>query len=311
MAANPLTSIPIIGGFFDDSQDQALEQLQKNQALYKDIATPDFKNYVPENYAVAGNYDPTLAQAKTIQEDPNLRSSQLSALNKMSGLADTGLSEVDNAGYERARQLAGQISHSGTDAALQNAQARGTGGSGLEFSMREQAAQDAAERAQQAGLAQAADSAKQRAAYTQAYGSALSGLRNQDYNANAGNADILNKFTQYNTTNQNQAQQYNLGNRQNVSNMNVQGRNSAQQYNNDLLQKQYADQMQKANAQAGANTGMAGGYADINAANTSNRNTLTGIGAWAAGGGLDKVFKSQPTQPKTYDNNEAGYSGDV
>lgn len=286
--SNILSSIPIIGGLFDDSQEQALEQLRANQQLYGNLQTPDFQTYTPEQYQVAGSYDPQQAQASTISEDPTLRSAQLSALNKMAGLANTGLSDVDQAGFAKAREQADQISHSGTQAALQNAQARGVGGSGLEFVMREQAAQDAAQRAQDAGLSQASQSAQMRALYNQAFGSMAGQVRGQDYNANAANAGILNNFNMYNTQSGNQAQLYNLGQQQQVSNANVTQNNQAQQYNNQLKQQTYGDQLQKVNGQAGANTGVAQGYAAENAANTSERNSNTGLLADAFGLGKSK-----------------------
>lgn len=268
----------IFGGMFDNSEQQAMDQLAQNQGIYGSIATPNFKQYDPESYALQGSYDPTMAHASTINEDPSLRSAQMSALSKLSGLADTGLSDVDNQGFERARQLASQIQNSGTAAALQNATARGQGGSGLEFAMREMANQQGSQNALNAGLDQAGQSARQRALYQQAYGNALSGLRSQDFGANAANANILNNFNMANTQAQNQGQQYNLNRSQGVADMNVQGRNQAKQYNNNLAQQQYQDQMQKAGGMAGANSAMAGGYAAQNAANQGNRNTYAGMG---------------------------------
>lgn len=281
---NVLAKIPLFGGLFDDSQDKAMEQLQKNQQLWGDLQTPTFDRYTPEQYKYVGDYTPEEAKASTISEDPMIRSAQMSALQKMAGLADVGLSDVDQAGYEKARSMAGQISRSGTAAALQNAQARGVGGSGLEFVMREQAAQDAAQKAQEAGLQQASDSARQRALYQQAYGNALSGVRGQDYNANAANASILNNFNMYNTQAGNQAQQYNLGQRQKISNANTQQNNQAQQYNNQMKQQDYANRSQKVAGQTGANTGMAQGYGAENAANQSERNSLLNAGVALMGG---------------------------
>lgn len=288
--SDPLTKlasqIPIIGGLFDDSQDQALQQLKKNQELYGNLQTPDFQKYVPDAYKVAGEYDPEKAQAQTVSEDPSLRSTQLAVLNKMAGLADTGLSDVDQAGYEHAREIGDQMVNSGTQAALQNAAARGQAGSGMEFAMREAANQAGAGRAQDAGLQQSADSARMRAMYAQMMGQDASSLRSQDFSNNAANAGIMNQFNLLNTQNANQAQQYNLGNKQNVSNMNVQNQNAAQQYNNQMTQQQYQDQLQKVSGQTGANSGMAQGYAAENAANTAARNQNTQLATQAVMGGM-------------------------
>lgn len=249
----------VFGGLLDSSDEDALEQLRRNQEIYGNIPLPEFQNYNPATYT------PEMAQATMIQEDPGLRSQQASHLMRMAGLAEQGLSDVDQAGFERARSMAGQISRAGNAAALQNATARGVGGSGLEFAMREQAAQDGAQRAQEAGLQQAAESARQRAMYQQAYGNALGNVRSQDFTANRANADILNNFNQYNTGATNQARQWNVGNR-----------NSAQQYNNGLQQQQFGNRMNQAAGMTGANTGMAQGYAAQNAAGQDTRNAFTG-----------------------------------
>jgi hypothetical protein len=272
-----LSGIPLIGGLFDDSQEKAQEALAKNGELWGQLETPDFAKYTPEEYKLAGLYDPTKAEATTVGEDPALRSQQLSALNKLAGLADTGLSDVDQAGYEKARQNAGQIQHSGLQAALQNANARGIGGSGMELGLREMANQQGAQSALDAGLTQASDSAKMRAMYQQAFGNAIGGLRQQDFGNQAANADIMNRFNAMNTQNMNQAQQYNLGNVQGLSNANVGNANQAQQYNNQMTQQAYADRAQKVAGQAGANTQVAGGYAAENAANNAARNSNTGL----------------------------------
>lgn len=282
---NFMSGLPIVGGLFDDSDQQAIDQLKQNQSIYGNLKTPTFQNYNPTAYT------PDMAQASTISGDPNVRGQQSNVLMKMAGLADTGLSDVDTAGFERARQLGDQVENQGNAAALQNAQARGIGGSGLEFAMHEQANQDAANRANQSGLQQAADSARQRALYNEAYGNALSGVRGQDFQQNAANAGVLNQFSQYNTGAQNQANLYNTGQS-----------NYAQQYNNGLQQQGYEDQLQKANGEAGANTSVAGGYAAENAANTSNRNSNTGLLA----DGVAGAYGLGPWAPKQNNQNYGG-----
>lgn len=288
---NFLSGLPIIGGLFDDSQDKAQQQIAKNQALYAGLNTPTFDKYTPNQYQYVGNYNPDAAQATTVSEDPATRDAQMSAMMKMSGLANTGLSDVDNLGYLRAHQLGDQISHSGTESALQNAEARGMGGSGMEFAMREKAAQDAAGRAQDAGMQQAGDAARMRAMYTQALGGLGGQIRGQDFANNAANAGILNNFSQYNTGARNAAQQYNLGQQQGISNANVSNENEAQQYNNQMKQQSYQDQLSKANGQAGSNMAAANGYAAQNAANQGNRNTWTSIGVDALLPGAGAAIK--------------------
>lgn len=304
-----LSGIPVVGGLFDNTDEQAMDQLRRNQELYGNLKTPNYKDYDPEAYQYAGDLNPEDAKYQGISEDPLLRSRQLAALDKLSGLANTGLSDVDQAGYAQAQNVGSRLIKQGTAAALQNAQARGVGGSGLEFAMREQANQDGAEQARQSAMAQAADAARMRAAYQTAYGSALSGQRDQDYRANAANSGIINQFNQLNTQAHNASQERNLGARQTVGNANVDNRNTAQQYNNTLKTQGFQNQMQKAAGQAGANTGIAQGYAAQNAANTAQRNSntqaaMTAFGAPSAPQAAPKASAADNSDPRKY----AGYA---
>jgi len=267
-----------LGSFLGDDDEAAMEELRRNQELYGAINTPEFLDYNPEEYSSAGDYLPEEAQGSLISEDPALKGMQMGVLSKLSGLSETGLSDVDNAAFMRAQKLGNQVARGQSEAAMQNAAARGVGGSGMEFAMREAASQAGAERAQDAGLGQAAEAAKMRALYTQAFGDAASRTRGDDFRANAGNADILNRFTQMNTQARNDAQQWNLQNRQDISNKNVGERNSAQQYNNDIRQRNFNNQLAKVGGQAGANKDMAGGYAAKDAAAQSQFNNLAGMG---------------------------------
>lgn len=282
MAGLSLADIPVIGGAFDNSSDQALSQYQNALNALKGVNLPDFQKYAPLLEQYMGNYDPSQAQASTIQENPDDRSTQLAALNKLSGLSNTGLSDVDNAGYENARNIGNQMLSSGNAAAIQNAQARGVGGSGLEFAMREMANQQGAQNAQQAGLQQAGQSAQMRALYNQAFGNMAGQVRGQDFNTAASNAGILNNFNMYNTGQANQAQLRNQNEMQGISNQNVGQQNYAQQYNNNLQQQQYQDAMGKAQAESGAYGNVAKGYYGNQAQNDNTRGAITqGLGAVA------------------------------
>lgn len=257
----------------DDSS--ALNALKQNTDIWGNIVTPDLKwqNYDPTTF------NPDAEQATTIKEDPQLISRQMDALNNLAGLSQNGLSEVDQAGYQKARSEAGQIANQQTGAALENAQARGQSGSGLEFAMREMAGQNASNAAQNSDLQQAADAAKQRALYQQAYGSQLAGQRAQDFQTQGANTNILNQFNQQNTQARNQANY-----------ANTQQMNDAQKYNQqgtmNTQQQVFNNAVTRAGGQAAANTGLAQGYAAQDAANTSQQNALIGTAANIYTGGM-------------------------
>lgn len=255
---------PILGSNDLSGTRNAIDQ---NRALYENIKLPEFKEYIPELY------NPESANYSLTSDDPITKSLQMSALAKMSGLADTGLSDADRAGYQQAINDGNQQAKSQTAAIMQNAQARGVGGSGLEMMMREQAGQDGAQRAQQAGLQVAGDAAKQRALYNQAFAQGTSNLRDQDARTNTANANIINNFNQANTQARNTANQYN-----------VQNRNQAVQYNDNMKQRNYENQTGKANSIAGINTQIGNTFAAENAANNQRNSAILGAGIGALGG---------------------------
>lgn len=254
---------PLLG---DNDLSAVRTQIDKNRALYDNIDLPQYKEWVPElinseeaNYALTS-------------DDPKIRSMQMSALSKMAGLADEGLSDADQAEFTHAANQANQIARSGNAAALNNASARGVAGSGLEMLMREQANQDAAQRAQEAGLATAANAAKGRALYNTAFMNGTSQVRDQDAATNRANTSIINDFNQKNTQVRNQTNAANTG-----------MKNDAFQYNQGLKDKNYQNQVGKADRIAGINTQIGNTYAAEQAADNQRNAAIVGAGIGAAG----------------------------
>ena len=227
-------------GFFgtgnDDGFNSAIRANEENRNLYGQIELPDYEEYVP------GLYDAESYNAQLIAEDPALKSKQMGNLNLLEQLAQQGLSAEDEAGFAQAKNIGSQAARSGTQAAIADANARGVGGGGMEFAMREIANQGGAQRAQSAGLEQAAASARQRALQAQAYQSALSQSRGDDYRQNSANTNIMNDFNARNTTQRNT-----------IANANVDQKNGAFQYNQGLKDKKYANQVGQADRIAGMN----------------------------------------------------------
>jgi len=268
-------------GLLDPGRDErnamnAANQITASNAAYvQGLEVPELKwmQFTPEMFT------PEMMQAQTISEDPAIRSAQLSALQKMAGLADTGMSAQDELGYYQARQLGHQQSRSGTQAAIQDAQNRGVAGSGMEFAMREIANQGGAQRAQEAALAQAADAARQRAMYNQAYSQALSGQRSQDLAVNKANTDIINQFNQANTQTRNQANQANTNTVNDAFRYNQEGRQGTQQQN-------YDNQLAKRQTVAGINNQMRENYLARSAAAAQKDAALLGAGATLGGAAI-------------------------
>ncbi len=257
----------LFGG--DSSFGEESGRLQRWKELYGNVPDPELRDLAPELIT------PETMNYELIKEDPALRSRQLDALSRLSMLADEGQSAEDVAVFERAKQQANQIAKQGTQSAIESARARGVGGSGLEFAMREMANQGGSERARASGIDQAAASARARALNQQAYLQGLGSQRDQDMRLNSQNNDVINRFNQMNTTNRNQAAQYNAEQRMNSG-----------RYNNDMSQRRYDNQMGRMDRQAGLERQAN----EVNAAERENRrrrgSALTGL----VGAGIGAAF---------------------
>jgi hypothetical protein len=245
----------LFGG--DSSFGEESGRLQRWKELYGNVPDPELRDLAPELIT------PETMNYELIKEDPALRSRQLDALSRLSMLADEGQSAEDMAVFERAKQQANQIAKQGTQSAIESARARGVGGSGLEFAMREMA--------NQGGSA----SARARALNQQAYLQGLGSQRDQDLRFNSQNNDVINRFNQMNTTNRNQAAQYNAEQRMNSG-----------RYNNDMSQRRYDNQMGRMDRQAGLERQAN----EVNAAERESRrrrgSALTGL----VGAGIGAAF---------------------
>lgn len=254
----------ILGG--DNSADDVKRLMAENQRLFGDLETPEYAEYNPELY------DNEIANYQLNSEDPALRSKQLEALSQFGDLANEGLSDTDRAVFAQARGVGDQMARSGTQAALQDAQVRGVGGSGQEFALREAANQGGAQRANEAAVAQAAASAQARQRALEAYANQAGGMRDQDYRNSSANTNVVNDFNKLNTQNRNT-----------TNAANVDAKNSAFKYNQGNQTQAFNNNVAKINGQTGANTGMANAYAAQGAAETADRNQLLQLGATGLG----------------------------
>lgn len=255
------------------------------------IGLPEFskQGLSPQDVSLALLGTPEEATYQTVDIDPRIRDAQLSALqqlqNRISGVADSELNAENYAAMANASNLA----KGREDAILQNALSRGVGGSGLEFALRQQASQSAANNAQQGMLEAARTAALQRLQGTQDYLQGMGNLRNQDTSQAAKNADIINQFNMANTAARNAASAQNVGiqNQQNV--MNTQAKNAASQYN---IGRSDQNAMNRFNANLGRESAAAGlvnqgvNYSQ----NAANQQALIGLaGGQGAIEGLGRV----------------------
>lgn len=220
------------GGTRGEARD--LAQQVTNQ--FRDLKLPSIEDMkvMLEREVLKGTYTPAQAQAilqqrsemDNIQTDPRLREAQLAALTGLQDIAQSGgLTTADRGLLQAAAQEAGQYERGQREAILQNAQQRGVAGSGLEMLSKLQAQQSGADRMSAEGF-KTAQLAQQRQMDALMQSGALGGqIRGQDFGQAADIAranDAINNF--------------NVANRQDVVNRNVDANNQGQMFNLDREQ---------------------------------------------------------------------------
>lgn len=270
----------------------------------QNIPLPVLKEYYPELYKVVSEMNPELETAvnlgpsemQGIATDPALRQAQLNALNKLSSIGDAGgrdaqfLSDAARVQNDVNTNLQGQ-----QGAIMQNLATRGMSGGGSELVARSIAAQQAANSQGQQALDLNAQ-AQQRALQALMQSGQLGGqMQQQDFSqqqAKAQATDAINKFNAQNQQNvisnnvaaKNNAQASNVANQNNVAGQNTNARNQAQQYNLNLAQQQYDNQLKKLGMVNNASQNLANSYMNESQGNRQFIGGLIGAGAQAYGG---------------------------
>lgn len=265
-------------GLFNDSS--ASDSAKKAASIISKVHVPTLEEARAEleQYVQQGILTPEQAQAmlqdetafSQIQEDPSLRASQIDALNELSGIVDAGgmdarlRASLADVNAQQTAEARGQ-----SDAIMDNARARGIGGSNLESVNRLVAQQGAATRAANQGV-QAAALAEQRRMQALNDQATLAGnVRNADYTREQNEAqarDTINRFntaarqtaSDMNVRNANTAQAANLGEKQRLADQNVRDANLVPQQIRDM-------QLNKAKAFAAAQNDIGAAKAGENA----------------------------------------------
>jgi hypothetical protein len=295
------------GNEAEEAADRARKMYDAAMAQYANIDVPDtekMKLYLQDMQS-AGQLTPEMEQAlllgpsamENIQVDPRLRQEQMRSLEGVSQAATQGMTDADMATLELIRRNSAAEAQAKSNQILQNMQQRGQGGSGAELIAQLQNAQSSADRENAQSLQEARQMQANKMAALQQLGSLSSGMRGQEFgeqSAVANARDIIEKANiqnqqsvgQRNVASKNAAQQANLANAQKIMDANALLHNQQQQYNKELLQRDYNNRLQIAQARANAMTGQASNLQG-QAANIAGSwgQTLQGVGtvanAWA------------------------------
>lgn len=294
-----------IGNFLSGGNNQRSANAQQSavdQLSGLELPDVDQMQIQLEDLVQQGVITPEQAQAYLVQQsglngiqtDPKLHQAQMDALSGLQDIsANKGLTAADQAQLSQIKTQEDTASRGAREAILQNAQARGMGGSGIELLQQFQNQQDAATRNSQRDL-DVAGMAQNRALQALQQAGQLGGqIQAQDFGQKAQVAeanDAINKFNAQNSQAvnmanvqaRNAAAAQNLGEKQRVADTNVASHNAQQQYNKGLQQQQFENAYRKAGGTAGALQQQAGGYMQAGKNTQDLIGTLLGAGASAA-----------------------------
>jgi hypothetical protein len=264
------------------------------------IPTIEEQSIILQNPDLVGQYTPEQVQAmemnmsamEQVKADPELVAKQNEALEGISEVAEGGYSESDKATAREVQRTVSQDAQARQKAILNNMSSRGVLGSGMELAAQLQSGQQAAEQMSRGGegLTQQAQSRALAALGQQ--GQMASTMRQQDVGEQTDIARARDSINQFNVQNRqnisnqnvglrNQAQLMNLQQRQAMEDQRAANANQQQIHNKSLLQTQYANRMGKEGQVQGANQAVAAAAA---AKANATAGMIQGIGSAVAGG---------------------------
>lgn len=269
---------PIVGGIIGNmvssgDRGDGLAALQRGWAELDAIGMPPdlSQRVLMQQFQQAGILTPELEQdmytlgdskVAMIEEDSSLRDAQMDALSGLRERAKIGLSPEDRLAVNEIRRDSAVEAEAKRQQILQNFAARGQAGSGSEFIAALQAGQSGAEEASRQGDRIGAMASQNALQAISSAGSLGGQIRQQDFgvaSAKAGAEDSFN-LANWNAANQrqarnvgqqNQAQQYNLGQAQNISNANTSMENQERLRMENAKRDYWQDKMARASAYSG------------------------------------------------------------
>jgi len=193
-----------------------------------------------------------------INVDPSLYAAQKEALGGYQDIiANKGLDATAQAQLGQIATQEQTQSRGAREAILQNAQARGVGGSGIELASQMQAQQASAGQQAQRDMDVAANAQQRALQALQASGQLGGQMQSQQFSQQAQQAQAQDAINAFNTKNRqevenlkvqnrNIAQATNLANAQSISDKNIDIRNKQQQFNKNLPQQQFQNEITRA-----------------------------------------------------------------
>jgi hypothetical protein len=260
--------------FTGGSSGKADKLSQESTDLWKGLQTPELSDLQVELEDAVYRGDVTVEQAQQILQDrsqmygisldPKFKQAQMNALKSLEDIGQNkGLTDMDRAQLSKIQAQEAAQQRGSREAILQNAQARGMGGSGLELMSQLQNQQSSADR-QAARDTDVAGMAQQRALQAlQSAGQLGTQYSDQSFGQQAAVAGAQDRINQFNAQTGNEMNRFNTGainagnmrdanTLQDVSNMNTGIRNTQSTQNANAVQDSFQNQLNKTQGTTGA-----------------------------------------------------------
>lgn len=255
------------------------------------LETPDMVfQYAPQ---LEQEFPDVKSTFQTIETDPRLQEYQSEALSGIKSRADEGLTAEEEAEISALRRGTAQQAAARDASILQNLEQRGMGGSGAELMSRMASSQAAAQQASIDSENQAKLVAQRKLEALQSLGNMAQSQQGQQFNQAAQKSSAMDAMALANrnlaanqqSTNvaaQNKAALSAAEMKQQLENTRATTANAQEQYNKELLQKEYENKMKKATALS--NTYIGAGTQAAQAGTNQAANTM------AAGSGISTAL---------------------
>jgi hypothetical protein len=265
---NPLKNTPF--GSMAGVQSSAQEKDRRHADDFMDEATGAYDKVTPPELgnldirgpeeardAVASELGPSAMDK--IQIDPEARKAQLAQLSALQSLASNGgRNATTDANLAEIRNAENQNERGQREAILQNANARGMGGSGNSLLASLVSSQGSVDRQSARDLGVSAQQAQTALAAGQGAASIGSNIENQDFGEQSAKAKAADAVAAFNAQNSTGVSEFNTSKHQGVNNASADAHNQGQIYNNyQIPQATFGDQVAVAQGkQAGAKAGL-------------------------------------------------------
>lgn len=277
---------PIITGALGNlfSSDDRERAQQAAMAAYQEIASlgagPDLaREILYRNFEQVGVLTPELEEAiqleapkiAQIQEAPELRKAQMTALELIGQRAATGMGPEDRARLAEIQLQQARDTEAKRQQIIQSYQQRGLGGAGSELAAQLQAASAGSAQAGEQGLQLAAQAQRSALEAAREYGILGGQIRGQEFDiartkAGAEDQAAMARFNeavarqQRNVAARNVAQQQNLATRQRISEQNIAQQNAELLRQRDAERQMRDDQLRVAQMRSQARLGQSAQY---------------------------------------------------